>query len=821
MPALIRQPVAATILLACLAGPLGADPAPRDTGPAGLESGTAQTIQIPMTLLWEGLNLGQVGCILDPADGSLVGLLVQDLDALAGSLLDPALRSALAAAGPELGPRDLETLGLGLEFDPANLVVALRIPVAKRSREAVAVLQTGPAKPAAGLVPELFSAWLNLFTSQRLAYSLELPDTVSWAADLNLEAAFNLGGWVLEVRDALSTVTGVDLPELSLVKEFSQDRLVLEAGDYEFQSRGFLEYGAWQGAMVRKTGRHGFSGAGLEEDLLLDEAATVDVYVNSRLVRTLQLPTGRYSLAEFAVGNGINQVELRVHSASGQERTIRTILPEESEGLAPGEDEFAYALGMPAWDPSDIVFSAWHAYGFTRWFTGGLGARISTLQADAVLGLLFPSPAGTFSLDGALRLPGYAWSQLAGAVRAGWSLRDNSNPWVPALGLGGSWTAAAWNPAAGSGLPALGLWASISQHLGEGAGLGLRLDWQTYHDSTPEALGLGLQFNAALSPRVNFNLGFSTSLSSLSLDNTVASLQVQIHEPAAGATFNLQQDLIGGGTRADLQHTSLKDGLDFALGFTGPSAAVPDGFTLDAALHGAGNRLVASAAVGLDSTDLTGGELVMDATLGLAGALVFAGGHLAISRPVSDSFALVVPQYDLAGKALGVNPDGTGYEATTDLLGPPVLARMPANVSKRLNIEMLDPADPVFVRNSEVVLAPTYRSGIVVPVGAPPEILVTARLVDAFDQPLANQAGELLPAGGTAGAEGAGLPFFTDEAGVALMYGLTAGIWQVRLGHYPPVLLDLQRVEGGALETRLKFDQPKEGAETPPAGGQS
>ena len=73
----------------------------------------------------------------------------------------------------------------------------------------------------------------------------------------------------------------------------------------------------------------------------------------------------------------------------------------------------------------------------------------------------------------------------------------------------------------------------------------------------------------------------------------------------------------------------------------------------------------------LDRTGTSGDQ--HSTTLRLGSALAFADGHIGVSRPITDSFAIISPHRALKGHPVDVNPYSGRADAQTGLLGPAVL----------------------------------------------------------------------------------------------------------------------------------------------------
>ena len=150
--------------------------------------------------------------------------------------------------------------------------------------------------------------------------------------------------------------------------------------------------------------------------------ATLDVYVNDRLVRREQLPPGTFTLNDVPVPVGAGSARVVMRDAFGREQEIGGNYYVTTSLLSRGLQQYQYAAGAERrdptyrnWDYGRPVFMATHRVGVTDAFTvGGRVEGASSItsggpQAVARLGR-FGEVEGAFAVSRGDRGTGHAWS---------------------------------------------------------------------------------------------------------------------------------------------------------------------------------------------------------------------------------------------------------------------------------------------------------------------------------------------------------------------------------------------------------------------------
>ncbi len=533
--------------------------------------------------------------------------------------------------------------------------------------------------------------------------------------------------------------------------------------------------------------------------IVLARPSTVEVLVNGRAIDTLRLGPGPVNLRDFPVANGVNDITLRITDDLGREETVSFPFFFDSGLLAPGLHEFGYSLGFPRTGEADLfrydtgtpTFSAFHRVGIDE--TTTLGANLQGDSDRLVLGAdaLYATSIGTFGLDAALSHD--RSSGGGGAVTLGYRHIERD---VGRDGYGRTWDFSvtgtsrsfatlgannAVNPVA------LDLSGRVSQPLPFGLSTGLGGRYQFARDDQDDA------YNVNLFLRKRFDEGPSLSLTvehSRAPDGTsgfgaVVSFSILFGEDrhALRSSYDTRDRTFQ--TDWQYQPENQIGGLGAHLGLT----RRPGTNELTGGIEHRNGRLEVNLDHDFLSPRIGASASEQRTRLALASALAFADGHVAVSRPVTDSFALVVPHPNLAGQFIGVEPSGDSYLAVVDWFGPAVVPNLASYEHNTLVIEAPDLPLGYDLGNDRPEFVLPYRSGAVVRVGTDASVLLDGILQDANGAPLALQAGELRALDAP---DRETIPFFTNRRGRFRVDGLRPGRYELSLFADPDSVLGVE-----------------------------
>jgi outer membrane usher protein len=180
-------------------------------------------------------------------------------------------------------------------------------------------------------------------------------------------------------------------------------------------------------------------------------------------------------------------------------------------------------------------------------------------------------------------------------------------------------------------------------------------------------------------------------------------------------------------------------------------------------------------------------------TISGASAIAFAGEHVAVGRPISDSFAIVVP-HDPADKTTLRVPGEAFPRARSDSVGPALVSDLPSYSRSQFPIEAEDPPEGYDLGSGIFDVRPAYRSGYVLTAGSERGVMALGSL-EAEGKPLALISG-------LAREEEAANPgkvvVYTNRAGRFCAEGLKPGNWRLEMLGEPPICYRLSIPESAS-----------------------
>lgn len=777
----------------------------------GRKAPAVQRLDLPVW--FDGREIGTVPGEIGPDPGAAsvdAGSLADLLVPLLSEDVVAAVRASGPVAGTQAQPAGgfvpagaLARDGLEVAFDPGLL--ALRIDAQPRLKRRT-VLDFAPRpddySDSTVLHPAFASAYVNLRATQAWSAGDDrLEERGRRPFGVGIDGALNLDGWVVEAEAAYRE--DGDSPwrrgDVRLVRDFPDQRLRLSVGDIGFPVAGFqsgLPLGGIGIARNFLLDPYEVFTPGGRREFVLTEPSTVEVEVNGRPTRIFRLGPGPYDLLNFPGTAGTNDIRVRITDPTGREEVISFPFFFDTQLLAPGTHEFAYAAGMPSsvtpegygYGDGDFTVNGLHRVGVTDRLTLGGNLQADSRQRMAGAELLYASPLGTFGIEPSVSHLDGTGTGLAAALRYR-DFRDEGSFWqrrtVTAQAL---WRDADFAPL-GVTEPrnpvALDLSARIGQPVTEDATLTFGTRYQLGRADAGDAyslegglrmrLGRGLYFDASVE-RLRDQEGRRETIG-------FASLRVLFGDGRVSAS--LDHDTSSGESRMQWRYQdfdpidALSGGVELIRGREGDALAGDIGYVHQRFAASASHERVETllAGSGTGGGGLDGGRALDErSSVTLATAFAFADGAFALSRPISDSFAIVTPHRRIDDRRVEIDPIDGRYAAGSGPLGPALVPNLSSYRRRPILIDVPDAPPGYDLGEDRPVLLPTYRSGIVVPVGTDGVAGIGGILADGEGRPLALQAGVLRPAGGDAGQA-----FFTNRSGRFRIEGVAPGRWEIVL----------------------------------------
>lgn len=834
---LLKTAALAGLTLATLAQ--AAEPAapPPDASQALFEQAFAKrrksaTPQISLPARLDGREIGSIDAQIR-SDG--VWLAREALARLLKTRLLPSVQAALAQAasdGPWISAQTLKPLGLEALYSAQSITLELSIPLTLRQTQ---VLQVDGRSPGHGadagetLQPETWS----LIANTRWVLSRSQADAGSVnSGRAYLEAAQRMGQWVLEGAGSasLSQTSGASSREFTrLVRDWPAQALRLTLGDFSPPARPGLPALAAGGLQLSRRfslnpGINPQSQPG--EQLALPAGAAVDVTSNGFVSRTLQLAPGVYALRDIPVFSGANAVELLIAEPGGRQSVRRFDYFFDAALLAPGLIEYELSLGKPSQSGlRGPLYSAGQTVSALSWRQG--------LRADVTAGAtlqLRKTPAGTVRIAQADALWATGLGTLAGYVTG------NQHPDFSGRSASLQWR---WQSATRrSSGPAPWSWSALAQTTRNGSGHAALMGDSAQTASRDSGLRLsalspdGLSISASAAQQTGATPAASARSLGLALRKSLNrqwSLEASLSQQHNGAglrqfsaalslRYSGERQADGASHRAALAYQSqerLWQANGEATGIaTVAGADAPWSLLTGAASSPAGTQTSLSAALQTSRAHVSA-QLIRSRTpfgasglaeASLATALLASRNGLSLSRPVSDSAALIVPRRGYENLSIFVDPMLDRSAAASDRFGPPVLTDLNAYTPREIQLDVANLPPGYGLGLDRPWLSPAHRSLTLVPLGSDASVQISGTLHTGKGQPAALMALRLAPLG-----KGKPIDLFTSRQGRFTSAPLPPGrYWLTLPGEANPLKqLDIAEGQSGMMDLGILSMPPE------------
>jgi outer membrane usher protein FimD/PapC len=627
--------------------------------------------------------------------------------------------------------------GLDFTVDAERLVLAIRVEPRQLARRQV--LDFGPSRSAQVLRPEPAGSFLNYNVTHTRA------DQSRDALDAAGEVGVRLGDFLFlsdgySTQDPLTGERRNTRLSSSLVRD-RRDRLErLAFGDFLTAQPGPLASALRLGGVslsrrfsidpyyVRFPGQVVTGTAALPSEVF--------VYSNGVLVRRERIGPGGFELQNLVNLPGLQTTEVVVRDVLGNESRIVDPFYYSESLLRPGLDEYSVDLGferrgfgLRSGDYGKLGFASFYRRGLSRTLT--LGAHFEALDGRANAG-----PTATWGMG--------SWGVLTAGFAMGRGERGSGN----AISMAHAFQAERWS-----------------------TNLALRMEERNFVRAAPEAPGnrrydFAAFVSHALTAGSSVSLGVTSSAPWESAANRSVALGYRVRAArdvylaatashASGArrdnelllTLSWYFDAAGKRNLASVQARRAKESSGGLLQLSGGNPEA-EGLLYRVSAETADDRRVFNPALQwnarhavLRAESFRDSATKSDRTqLGVQGGIAAVGGEWAVSRPITDSFAIVK-----VGPVAGVRVYASNQQVgTTDESGTVFVPRLASYFENPVAIEDRDLPLNYLVREPRFIVSPGLRSGVLIDFGARAVTAVAGRLVMRRDgRPFGDAHGEV------------------------------------------------------------------------------
>ena len=690
----------------------------------------------------------------------------------------------LIAGHSTLRPIDFAPLGIIVAFNSED--VSLEISsIDPTLRKPVSLYNEGhdSADDAVTALPSEFSFFLNTSISESRRWSGPRPGLQDPA--VYFSTAARLEGFVLEAAGQFADRNpgGVDRRfrfdrnYVRLVRDIPSLYLRSYLGDLTPEVRfeqNFVQMGGF-GISRQKRRFDTFRNAILQgnRQLLLQRDSTIDVYRNGTLYQQLQLGPGAYSLDNLPLLAGSNDIKIAVRDESGFAQTVNYQTYLDPIDLEPGDWEGSAYIGKlakrfglsPKYD-GEVAFTGF----FRKSFIGhpaigfGLQASKSVQQLSGQTQLLIRS--GRLDITAAA-----SRSDLGGGYFAGFAydLALDQSQRATSLSLQATWQSRHFT---GLGAPDQdnSIVANASAILTRtfSPSLSVQTGATYLHSRGRDKDGYRIFVDGfyQLSPKwfvrggVDYQRqGFQTIFGR---QNGFGFNLAIVWRPSVRDRAEARYDYHYDDAQLSYQHSP--DAYVGAVGYGGILERRAGQVSAQGYADYFGNRFGASVSHSVAGTGFGGMTERQVTTARISTAIVYAGGALALTRRVGDSFAILTPHPSLEGHDVIVGQFLTDnrYRSRSGPLGGAVNGGLGSYITQSVNYDVANPPPGYDIGEGVFRVRPPYHSGYHLVVGSDAYVTAMGVLSDPKGKPVSLGTGEVVD---LSKPNEKPQPFFTNTVG--------------------------------------------------------
>lgn len=745
--------------------------------------------------------------------GDLIFIKKKDLLALMRPFLSELGLKKFETLASELSPENIEALGVGANYDSRTLTLFLELPIEMQVSQVSSWKSDIPAWAQNSLAPAKWSLALNSSLRQDFAYGDVAPGADTSETQGDFDGAFQFSRFVLEGSAHYSSdEERVRRGDIRLVRDFPSYLLRSQAGDLIYpvmNLQSALALGGLSFSRESSLDPYRIVTPLNDQEFYLKSKSLVKVYVNGQLVRSVFLPSGRHSLLDLPLNNGVNEIRLDIRDFYGEESTITFKRFTSTKLLRAGFDEYSFNLGVLRTETDGVrhydedgyglILNSFWRRGINSYWTSGAFILSNDERSNLGIENTLSTEIGVWSHE-------LAYSRAPENPRGIISRFEYTYQLSSLEGVGSRYQLThEWTSPHYQNFLDVGGHEELAHRFGLHQGVDLS-----------RSLSANLSLNYALYLAGAAGYGASLSASWRFTRNWLLSSYVSRDRDNARKwresyyfflTWNIPES--GQTVTASVDGQNKLQRLDWisspytrlgSLESRGSIQNAEDSTTADFN----GSYLASRAQLSFDqgathskATDQTYGRTGIGASFGVG----IVPGGVAVGRPIRGSFAVLRAHPELEGNVIGVGTSQLEGESEINSFGAALLPELTPYQYTMLSFDARELDAGLDIGDENIVLFPGYRTGHFVTVGSGGVLMATGRLVH-------KHKGALVPVqlkvGSMISAEGATLPFFTDRQGQYFLENLTPGRYQIYIEGVGRAEFDLTDYRRGLIEMPLK-----------------
>lgn len=653
----------------------------------------------------------------------------QSLLANIAPLLKIDARSALERNLPETPFVSLEQVaaaGVTLRYDSSRLEIVIdRIDPSIREAQLLGFIAA--AEVPITSQPEKFSAYVNLMAD---ITSIDF-DSVETPAML-VNGAVRYNNFVFEFDGGydknLTTGSGLYRRQARLVYDEYDKFRRWSAGDLQLNGLPIIA-GTLVGGVAVEKGRRVFNAISPltslgTQQFLLDRDATLDVLIDGQQVQTLQLNSGAYDLGQLRAQYAGTNAQLFITDITGRRQITDFDTYVDTIDLSAGEDEYSAAVGFVARDfqagpkyGNDPAFSGFYRRGLSNRLILGGSLQVSE-DVQVAAGEIIVAPKsipGRFDFS----LAGSSGDSTGFAVRGGYSLQTGGAGRGSQISISADYRSKNFATLADAlavtdRAEALNINASYIRYFDERTSWIAGVNWFDRADARNSRTIFTEVVHRTDRFRVTGGVEYGTGPFAHKFGVRVGLTIPFGPRSRADASYNSRRENF----RA-FASKGIEDRVD-SFGYNIGVRRSPGSASVDGAFDYNGNRFNSRLVVTTGGNGFSSLDDRQQARLQIGTSIAYAGGNVAIGRPISDSFVIAKPHEAIADQqvVLGRSVRDQRYEALSGDLGPALEPRLQSYTRQTIVYDLRNGPTGYDIGSGIETLFPSYRSGYQLIVGS-------------------------------------------------------------------------------------------------------
>lgn len=675
----------------------------------------------------------------------------------------------------------LRDVSFDITFDTKKVRIMLNILPEQKKLQTREIVREKKLRPVDTIETPILSGYLNVLPSLTvMMVSGDTEPTFSLPFSGNVEVGINFSSLVAETNLHFSSTGNVPVSVKSskLTAVLEAPRHFLYLGDAPYTVGRFQKYRSIYGMIMEKTKQRisrGVSKIGIEDvDLFLANPSVVTVLINGNIYRRYSLEAGPYSIRNFPLSQGVNELELRIEDRiTGETRTEVCTVPFTPQLMEPSDFAYSLAFGVVQKSVEDKApepfLSGVFSYGFSPVFSASMGIQSNFSEALGTLELVWGTPIGI----------------VAGNV--GVSFGNNTTAFTcqgqynynELVSLAFSFASKAYNPFArqttASGRP------NFSISLGNSFQVESLFSLRSYLTIGRDDLSLQLNLNAPVQDTARLTLSveptFTYRSKVISLSGSILFTVTEYSRDVnrSSSSTSVRHDPKEGSTSVSWQSINdrvIRQPIFSASYFNADQGPVKDS-SFQGAMRYQDYRFEGSTSVSYSDKSNTQQSSIH---INLATSIAFAGPHVTISRPQRGSFVLVEAEQSLREGTIGLNPSGGAYESLVSVL-PGTISNLRAFTPTHINVSAPELTLEQELKKDSYYINPGFKRGYYIFLEEDRRFYAGAVLIAAGEEkPIPLVAGELRNS-----TTGEIRQFFSDREGNIVFNNIEPGAYTLSL----------------------------------------